>query len=229
MQLSILLRKRAFWLGVGLGSLTTILFVISLSLVWVLRAKHQVEERMDDDWKEYQSKTRPLLKPPPIPDGTARRAVPTGADLKVNLSGWTLKTLNGETIRGVQLEGEPVFINFWATWCEPCIAELPSIQKLADSAEAEAHDLRILLVTDEDKEEVERFFAVRDDLRGLPVALAYDGIPAEIWFRARPETSIIACDGEVILRHRGPADWADPRFRTFLSTSLRRSCKTSSR
>jgi len=45
---------------------------------------------------------------------------------------FTLQTLDGETVRLSDLRGQAVLINLWATWCPPCRAEMPAIQKLYD-------------------------------------------------------------------------------------------------
>jgi thiol-disulfide isomerase/thioredoxin len=42
----------------------------------------------------------------------------------------TLKTLNGETVRLADYTGKPVIINFWATWCGPCVYEIPTLNQL---------------------------------------------------------------------------------------------------
>ena len=46
---------------------------------------------------------------------------------------FTLTTLNGEEFRLSENRGKVVYLNIWATWCPPCVAEIPDIQKLADA------------------------------------------------------------------------------------------------
>ncbi|MGH2643105.1 MAG: TlpA family protein disulfide reductase, partial [Chitinophagaceae bacterium] len=55
---------------------------------------------------------------------------PSASNLPVNLSDIYFKDGNGHTFSLSSLKGKVVFINFWATWCPPCRAELPSIKKL---------------------------------------------------------------------------------------------------
>ncbi len=67
-----------------------------------------------------------------------------------------LKTLNGETVSLSDYRGKPVFINFWATWCPPCRAEMPDMQELY-----EKKDIEILAVnltqTETSQEDVIKF------------------------------------------------------------------------
>src|SRR5699024_9694391 len=48
-----------------------------------------------------------------------------------------LKTLDGETVRLSDYRGERVFVNFWATWCPPCRAEIPDLLKLYENKDVE--------------------------------------------------------------------------------------------
>lgn len=68
-----------------------------------------------------------------------------------------LETVEGETVRLSDLQGEKVLLNFWATWCPPCRAEMPDMQKLHE----EEHDFVILAVnlteTEQSFEDVEDF------------------------------------------------------------------------
>ena len=62
---------------------------------------------------------------------------------------FTLTTLDGETVQLSDLRGQAVIINFWATWCGPCLREMPDIQTVADKYE---DDLLVLAVNDAEPE-----------------------------------------------------------------------------
>lgn len=69
-----------------------------------------------------------------------------GDRIDIDLSG-TLLTVDGKEVRLEDYEEEVIFLNFWATWCGPCRAEMPSIADL--HAKLDGHGLRVLAVTDE--------------------------------------------------------------------------------
>ena len=119
---------------------------------------------------------------------------------------WTLEGLDGKPVDFGRYRGRAVFLNLWATWCPPCLDELPSIANLA--ANPRLKDVAFLCVsTDEDPEELRRFVAghpwklpvVR--ATSLPLAYQSDGLPA---------TFLIAPDGRIVATHAGPARWDAP-------------------
>ena len=59
---------------------------------------------------------------------------------------FTLKALDGKLHRLEDYRGKVVLVNFWASWCPPCLAELPSMQRLADRMGAEAFEVLIVNV-----------------------------------------------------------------------------------
>ncbi|QCR32097.1 TlpA disulfide reductase family protein [Lysinibacillus sp. SGAir0095] len=71
--------------------------------------------------------------------------------LNVKAPNFELKTLTGETVRLSDLEGKKVFINFWATWCAPCVEEMPAIQRFYEE-HANRENLVILAVNATDLE-----------------------------------------------------------------------------
>lgn len=224
-QVPRLLRRGSFGLGFGLGVVTSLVTVVLFATGWIVWAKAQVERGLDLQWQEQEAKTRPLLLPPPTEEVVGSAATRATNSLDVKLLGWTLETLRGQELPVADLEGNLLFINFWATWCAPCIAELPSIQTLIRTTKAEGRQVLFLLVTDEEVEEVQEFFRAREDLADLPVYLAHRGVPAELWFRARPTTYILNCDGMIVLHHTGPADWGAASVGSFLDRTIALSCE----
>lgn len=122
-----------------------------------------------------------------------QQGLPIGAtapDFKLN-------TLDGKTVELSKLRGKPVFIDFWATWCDPCRRALPHTQKLAEKYGKKAHILAINLK--EDKKTVRKFleqhkytFTVPMDTEGT-VGAAYGvrGIPHFVLIDARGKVQFV--------------------------------------
>ena len=68
-----------------------------------------------------------ITPPPPTTDA------PVGIQVGMQAPDFTLRTLTGESFNLYAQRGKPVFLNFWGTWCPPCVAEMPAIQKLQDT------------------------------------------------------------------------------------------------
>ncbi len=99
-----------------------------------------------------------------------------------------------------ELQGKPVVLNFWATWCPPCRAEMPELDALA----RQRTDIRVLAVdVQEDAADVDRF---RTDLSlNLPIALDSDGrVWANYQSRGLPTTYLIDSNGTIRDIHVGP-------------------------
>ena len=98
---------------------------------------------------------------------------------------------------------EVLVLNFWATWCPPCVAELPSLERLA--AKVSGQPVRILCLSTEPAEEVRRFV----QKRGFKLTfLVMDREPPEIFaHRSIPATFIVDKQGAGAMRHRGAARW----------------------
>ena len=152
------------------------------------------------------------LLPAPVPADAAAATRLDAADYR-----WRLRTLDGDDVSLEEFRGRPVFLNLWATWCPPCVAELATIQRLHDSLAGSG--VAFLLVSPETRAAVAPF--VRR--RGLtaPVYLELQPLPAAFRLRALPTTYVIAPDGAVALRHRGSADWDTDAVRHLLRALAR--------
>ncbi|MEO6810506.1 MAG: TlpA disulfide reductase family protein [Isosphaeraceae bacterium] len=119
---------------------------------------------------------------------------------------WTLKDLDGKSVDFASYRGKAVFLNLWATWCPPCVAELPSIANLARNARLK--DVAFVCVTDEDAETVRRFLDQQQ--LNIPVLLS-DGPPPPVFHtEGIPATFMIDPNGQIVLAEVGSAQWDAP-------------------
>jgi cytochrome c biogenesis protein CcmG/thiol:disulfide interchange protein DsbE len=109
-----------------------------------------------------------------------------------------LKSLDGPTITLSDLRGQPVLLNFWATWCGPCRFEMPFFQQLSGDPEWQARDLQILAVNIQESEATVSRFMVENGL-SFTVLLDTAGEAARLYnVSAIPATYIIDKDGIII-------------------------------
>ncbi len=108
------------------------------------------------------------------------------------------------------LRGRVVLLNFWATWCAPCEAEMPSMERLY--AALGGHDFELVAISvDSDRADVEAFER-RFEL-SFPILLDPDMTVAIGYQVDRfPESILIDRDGRVVARYVGPRDWDAPEY-----------------
>lgn len=129
----------------------------------------------------------------------------------------------GRPVRLEDFRGRWVFLNFWATWCESCRTEMPSMERLAQRLKGE--DFAMLAATvDEGWAPVDAFF---EEARPTFTVL-HD--PEAKWATAYgttkfPETWLIGPDGRLRARFVGPRDWSDPAFEAWFASVLGRPAK----
>lgn len=120
---------------------------------------------------------------------------------------------NGNTVDISKQKGKVLFINFWATWCPPCIAEMPSIHKLR--SQLNNKDILFLMVdVDNDYKKSSKFMA--NNKYNLPVYTPASSIPSNFLSGSIPTTVIIDKTGKMVGRHEGGADYTHPEIVQFL-------------
>jgi len=131
------------------------------------------------------------------------------ADFNVNLL-----DRDGNTISLKEMKGKVIFINFWATWCPPCIAEMPSIKELHNEMGNEV--AFVMLSLDRDFETAKAF----DKRKGydLPIYTLAGKLPKMYESSAIPTTYVIDVDGTLALTHNGMADYSSTEFKKFLNS-----------
>lgn len=116
-------------------------------------------------------------------------------------------------------EGDAIFMNIWATWCPPCIAEMPSINSLYQHFK-DNEDISFVLVSiDEDFDIAKEFMENRD--YDLPIYHYQTKAPGTYQSSAIPTTYIISRDSKIVLEKQGYAKYDTEEFRRFLKDLAR--------
>ena len=120
----------------------------------------------------------------------------------------TLPDLEGRTVRLSDFRGNVVVLNFWATWCPPCVEEMPSLQKLQQALGKKG--LQVLAAAvDENLQDVARFREEYD--LSLPILHDQGGKVSHRFSTFKyPETYVVDRDGKLIAKIIGPQDWVSP-------------------
>ncbi|TAJ13267.1 TlpA family protein disulfide reductase [Marinilabiliaceae bacterium JC017] len=122
---------------------------------------------------------------------------------------------DGTEIMPVSASGKTIFLNFWATWCPPCIAELPSINKLY---ELYGDDVAFFFITNEEPETVRSFLEKRG--YDLPVYILKDRVPEIFYSRSIPASYLISQKGQIIMKKQGAANWDGSKVKRKLNELL---------
>jgi peroxiredoxin len=184
--------NKYFFIGLGSGVVLTIVLIFAGLLVLrsLMFTPGKVQTRL------------------PTPEFPSRQKV----SVYDQADRWSIRTLDGNEVPFSQFKGKVVFLNFWATWCPPCVAEMPSIQNLYDSLKNE--DTTFLLISHENEKTVKDFIVKKNF--NMPVYLCRDGLPNVFRSRGIPATFILDRDGTIVFKHIGSAKWDSEACQNFI-------------
>lgn len=120
----------------------------------------------------------------------------------------------GEEVKISELKGKVIFINFWATWCPPCRAEMPTIEKLYQQFK-DNKDI-VFLIVDADDSYAKAAQYLQDNHLDLPLYVPAGSIPYAYLSGALPTTVMINKKGKMVFRYAGAADYSDPKMVDFV-------------
>jgi len=161
-----------------------------------------------------QSLMRIGLFQPSIPDETTEELA-AGTSTNTYNEEILFKNIKGEVIELADQRGKVVFINFWATWCPPCIAEMPAINKLYSSFKEDEKVMFLLVDVDNNPVKSQKFMDRRKF--DLPVYTPASPIPSSYMGGAIPTTLVLNKYGEVVFKHEGMGDFSNEESKTFVS------------
>jgi thiol-disulfide isomerase/thioredoxin len=124
---------------------------------------------------------------------------------------WQINDINGDPVSFESMNNKPVFLNFWATWCPPCIAELPGIEDLYKEY---GDKVNFILVSEESRAKV-RAFAKKNKYDNLPF-YQNNYVPIDFASQSIPTTFILSSEGKVVVSEKGVAKWNSNRIKKIL-------------
>ena len=122
---------------------------------------------------------------------------------------FTLPDLNGKMVSLADYRGKVVLLNIWATWCPPCVEEMPSMEKLYQELKDEGFEILAVSIDESGAEAVIPF--VKKHRLGFPALLDTKGSIKSLYqITGVPESFIIGKEGIIAEKVIGPRDWATP-------------------
>ncbi|MCF6280555.1 MAG: TlpA family protein disulfide reductase [Flavobacteriaceae bacterium] len=128
---------------------------------------------------------------------------------------WNLKGINTTDYNFEKANGKVAFVNFWATWCPPCRAEMPSIQKLYDDYKDK---IEFIFQTDEAPTTVIDF--LNKNNYSLPSYNEFSKPPSEFKVTSIPATYLLNKKGEIVIHSVGAENWNSNKIRKLLDELL---------
>ena len=153
-----------------------------------------------------------------MPWSIVRAELPLGLDeprRAIPAQDFQTVTVDSKPVKLSAYKGSVVFLNFWATWCPPCLQEMPAMERLAQQMKGKP--FVILAVNQGESQDVVRAFLKR---RGFTFPLVMDestDIGASYIASALPTTYIIDREGMVVGRAKGGREWDHPDMVHWLS------------
>lgn len=128
---------------------------------------------------------------------------------------WQLQDNQGKTINFIDSKNKVVLINFWATWCPPCIAEMPSLDKLYGDYKDRVD---FYFVSNEKIEIIQGF--MDKNKHGFKIYIPKTQYPEAFDVSSIPRTFLIDTQGNIIIDKTGAANWNSDKVRATIEELL---------
>lgn len=133
----------------------------------------------------------------------------------VNDYNWELQNIDGGSINFNSSEEKVVLINFWATWCPPCIAEMPSLHKLHDDYKDKVD---FYFVSNEELDVLSEF--LKKNNYSFNVHVPKTKYPEAFDVSSIPRTFLIDKNGDIVIDKTGAANWNSEKVRNQIDKLL---------
>ena len=197
------------------------IIIILIIILSFLSYKYNDTNKELKKYKEYYKDLsimylNEVIEAPELEAPTAQDMKVTTIDFESNMLQFSDLENNIFTIQN--FKGKNLFINYWATWCNPCLAEMPYMAELYEKYKDE-EDIIFLYLSREKLETIKNYIPKDESLQQLPI---YKIITDDEFFATSgiPTTFIVNSDGEVIVKDLGSAFWNDETVFKFIDNLI---------
>jgi thiol-disulfide isomerase/thioredoxin len=134
---------------------------------------------------------------------------------------WYIENADGKTVNFENSEDKIILLNYWATWCAPCIAEMPDLQKLYGDYKDK---IDFYFVTSDSKDLVSAFLKKRN--LDIPIYYLLSEPPKGLQSQKLPTTFLINPEGEIVIKKTGAASWNSASVRNTIDKIYSKNLKT---
>jgi len=134
----------------------------------------------------------------------------------VNTS-FSFSSPEGNTLTSSTLQGKVVFINFWASWCPPCRAEMPSLNNLYLTLKNDSRFVFLFVSEDDDRTKASEY--LKKNNFSIPVYYRSQA-STEMFSGTLPTTIVLDKEGNIVMKHTGLAGYDNEKFITQLKSLL---------
>ncbi|KHD87570.1 MAG: thiol:disulfide interchange protein tlpA [Bdellovibrio sp. ArHS] len=127
---------------------------------------------------------------------------------KEGVPSFEAKDLSGQTFELSSMEGKVVILNFWASWCGPCIEEVPSLIKLVKEFKGEVQ--LIAISGDSLREDIDVFMKSFPEMKGENIKIVWDqdrSLMKQFQVARLPESMVLGKDQKLVKKIVGTIDW----------------------